>query len=165
MPARWIFQTAAITPRQVDAAAHKALLLLVVPLVMATAALTAGPLWGVRVAGLHALYCGALSILLCEVLLIRYRGIPLTRPYVAGGSRFHLLWAVYLSLFLTYTAWFCGFALVFWARRKFKLREATEIPFEPDMPDDQMFQGFNLTEMYAAQSVAPRANGSAKFPV
>jgi hypothetical protein len=188
MPARWIFQTAAITPRQVDAAAHKALLLLVVPVVMATAALTAGPLWGLRVAGLHAVYCGALGILLCEVLLIRYRGIPLTRPYVAGGSRFHLLWAVYLSLFLTYTfssaelevtllqwggsrgildaaAWFCGFALVFWARRKFKLREATEIPFEPDMPDDQMFQGFNLTEMYAAQSVAPRANGSAKFPV
>ena len=188
MPARWIFQTAAITPRQVDGAAHKALLLLVVPVVMMTAALTAGPLWGVRIASLHAVYCGALSVLLCEVVLVRYRGLPLTRPYVPGGSRFHLLWAVYLSAFLTYTfssaelegtllrwegssgilsavAWFLAFALGFWAWRKFKLRDATAVPFEAEMPEDQMFQGFNLTEMYAAQSVAPRANGSAKFPV
>jgi hypothetical protein len=99
-----------------------------------------------------------------------------------------LLWAVYLSAFLTYTfssaelegtllrwegssgilsavAWFLAFALGFWAWRKFKLRDATAVPFEAEMPEDQMFQGFNLTEMYAAQSVAPRANGSAKFPV
>jgi hypothetical protein len=188
MAARWVFQTAAITPRHVDAAAHKALVLIVVPIVMATAALTAGPLWGVRIAGLHAIYCGALSLLLCEVLLVGYRGIPLTRPYVPGGSRFHLLWAAYLTAFLTYTvssaelertllqwtgprgvldaaAVIAGFALGFWAWRKFKLRHATAVPFDAEMPDDQMFQGFNLTETYAAQSVAPRANGSAKFPV
>jgi hypothetical protein len=177
MNARWIFQTASISPREVDAAAHKGLLLLVVPIVMVTAFATAAPLWGVRVGGLHAVFCGSLALLLCEVLLIGYRGIPLTRPYVPGASRFHLLWPVYLSLFLTYTlssaeverkllkwtdpqgifsvaAIFCAIALGFWTVRKVKVHQATEVPFEADMPEDQMFQGFNLSEIQAAQAVA-----------
>jgi len=40
---------------------------------------------------------------LCELMLLRYRGIPLTRPYIPGASKFHLLWALYLSAFTTYT--------------------------------------------------------------
>ena len=32
------------------------------------------------------------------------------------------------------------------------------------MPEDQMFQGFNLSEIHAAQAVAPRANGRALPP-
>jgi hypothetical protein len=182
MGARWVFQTTSITPRRVDAAVHKALLLLVVPTVMAVAALTAGPLWGRVTAAQHAAYCGALSILLCEMLLIGYRGIPLTRPYVPGGSRFHMLWAVYLFLFSTYTftaarlerdlmrhggtrgiaiaaSVFAGLAFALWVWRKLKVRQWTDIPFEAAIPDDQMFQGFNLSEIQAAQAVASHANG------
>jgi hypothetical protein len=179
MNARWVFQTAAITPRVADAAAHKAVLLLVVPAVMATAAATAGLLWNAQTAVLHAIYCGALAILLCEILLISYRGIPLTRPYVPGGSRFHMLWAAYISAFLTYTlssasfewtllrangaggvlkaaAVFVAIAAVIWARRKVRLRELEEVTFEAEVPDDETFKGFNLSEIDAAQAVAGR---------
>ena len=59
MAARWIFLSASLTPRRVDAATHKGLLLLVIPPVVLLALLTAGPLWGWRVAasprGLHRL--------------------------------------------------------------------------------------------------------------
>ncbi len=177
MNARWIFQTASLSMRRVDAAAHKALLLVVVPPVMVTAFIIAGALWGLRVGSLHAVYCGSLALLLCELLLVRYRGIPLTRPYVPGGSRFHLLWALYFSAFLTYTftsasleqtllqrvgaegvldaaGVFSAIGLGFWAWRKFKLRETADIPFEAEIPNDQMFQGFNLSEIHAAQAVA-----------
>ena len=46
-----------------------------------------------------------------------------------------------------------------WVWRKIKVRELTEVPFEADMPADQMFQGFNLSEIQAAQAVASHANG------
>jgi hypothetical protein len=181
--ARWIFQTAALTPRQTDAAAHKAFLLIVVPTVMAIAALIAWVLWGAQMAVLHAVYCGALAVLLCEILLVSFRGIPLTRPYIPGAAKVHMLWIVYLTGFTTYTftsvqlesdllrmfgapailrasAIFCGIALGFWAWRKYKLRELAAVPFEPDVPDDVMFQGFNLSEIHAAQSVAARGRSN-----
>ena len=110
----------------------------------------------------------------------RYRGVPLTRPYVPGSSRFHLLWALYLSGFITYTytaarlehdliSWgpryvanavgvFASIALGLWIWRKVKVRAAPDVPFEAEMPDDQIFQGFNLSEGYAAQAVASKAN-------
>jgi hypothetical protein len=109
--------------------------------------------------------------------LLTYRGIPLTRPYVPGGSRFHMLWAVYLSAFLTYTfssiglelallhwvgmtgalraaAVIAGVAVVLWACRKYKLRDVEAVSFEADLPDDETFRGFNLSEIHAAQAVA-----------
>jgi len=179
MPARWVFQTSAISKWQVDAATHKALLLLVLPPVVLTAALIAGLLWSSELGWLHAVYCGSLALLLCEVLLLRFRGVPLARPYVPGGSRFHMLWAVYISLFLTYTlsaaeferalygasgrkgvlvasAVFGGLALATWARRKLTLRTVDTVTFDAEEPADETFQGFNLTEIYAAQAVAAR---------
>ena len=181
LPARWLFQTSALTKWRVDAAAHKALLVLVVPPVMVTAAATAGVLWSIELGWLHAIYCGSLALLLCEALLLGFRGVPLTRPYVPGGSRFHMLWAAYISIFITYTltsaqveralyassgrqgvliaaAVFTGFAFVFWGWRKIKLRSVESVTFDPEVPDDEMFKGFNLTEIYAAQAVA--ANGA-----
>jgi hypothetical protein len=177
MNARWVFQTAAITPRQADAAVHKALLLMVVPPVMLLAGMSAGGLWGPAIGVVHAIYCAALAVLLCEIALLSYRGIPLTRPYVPGGSRFHMLWAAYLSAFLTYTfssigievavlrrigpggvlraaAVIAGLALALWACRKYRLRDADSVSFEADVPDDETFKGFNLSEIHAAQMVA-----------
>jgi hypothetical protein len=179
MGARWVFMTAALTPRRADAAAHKAILLLVLPPVIVTAVLTAGPLWGLRIGALHAVYCSGLALLLCEVLLLGYRGVPLTRPYIPGASRFHLLWALYLSIFLTYTissaslerelltwtgargllsaaAIFAALGMGAWAVRKYRLRNIEEVPFEADLPEDEMFRGFNLSEIYTAQAVATR---------
>ena len=179
MPARWLFQTAGIMPRHADAAAHKALLLIVVPPVALTAMGSAGLLWGPRLGALHAVYCGALAVLLCEFLLLRYRGLPLTRPYAPGGARVHLLWAVYLSGFLTYTLGFAeiegallsevgargvltaalvvvAVAFSLWVARRRKARAWTDIPFEAEEPDDVMFQGFNLSEIHAAQAIAAK---------
>jgi hypothetical protein len=187
MGARWIFLSASLTPRRVDAATHKAILLLVVPPVVLLALLTAGPLWGWRVALLHAAYTASLSLVLCELLLLTYRGVPLTRPYVPGASRFHMLWAIYLSGFITYTytatrlerdllSWldaqfvlnavgfFASMALGLWAWRKWKLRETLDVPFEADMPEDQIFQGFNLSEIQAAQAVAAHGHAERRGP-
>jgi hypothetical protein len=184
MPARWIFQTSAVRARRVNAATHKTLLLIVLPPVVLVAWISAAVLWNRHFAPLHAVFCGSLSLLLCEVLLIGYRGIPLTRPYVPGGSRFHLLWAFYLSMFLTYTftsaslerelwtstgaqgvlsasAIFGMFALSAWVWRTYKVRigDDADVPFEADVPDDETFKGFNLSEIHAAQSVASRNAG------
>ena len=103
MPARWVFQTTTLHPRRIDAAVHKTLLLIVLPPVVSLAGISGWMLWGPAIAWRHAVYCAALAFLLCELLLLRFRGVPLTRPYVAGRSQFHLLWAFYFSAFLTYT--------------------------------------------------------------
>jgi hypothetical protein len=184
MPARWVFQTAGLVPRRIDAAAHKAMLLVVVPPVVLFAGLSAWILWGPGIAWRHAMFCAALALVLCELLLGSFIGAPMTRAYVPGRSRFHMLWGLYLTAFTTYcysataletrllagggmviaSGVFVAIALGLWLRRKLKVRRLEEVSFEVEIPDE-MFQGFNLTETYAAQSVAPRANGSAKFPV
>jgi hypothetical protein len=55
--------------------------------------------------------------------------------------------------------------MVLWAWRKLKLRDVSEVSFEAEMPADQMFQGFNLSEIHAAQAVASRANAKRGDPV
>ena len=184
LPARWLFQTAGLVPRRVDAAVRKAMLLLVVPPVVLLAGLSAWILWGPAIAWRHAVFCASLTLVLCELLLITFKGAPMTRPYVPGRSRFHMWWAVYLTAFTTYcysmaglevillrhgglrivAGLFTSAALALWLARKLKVRGIEEISYEVDVPDE-MFQGFNLSETYAAQSVAPRADGSAKFRV
>jgi hypothetical protein len=93
-------------------------------------------------------------------------------------------WAFYLTAFTTYcysmagleatllrggglliaSGVFVSLAFFSWLVRKYKLREVEEVSFEVEALDE-MFQGFNLTETYAAQSVAPTANGAGKLPV
>jgi hypothetical protein len=184
LPARWIFQTTGLVPRRIDAAVNKAMLLLVVPPVALFAGVSAWVLWGPAIAWRHALFCASLTLILCELLLGSFKGSPMTRQYVPGRSRFHMLWAFYLTAFTTYCYTMSGFearllrsgglvttsgvlavvALVIWLTRKVKLRQVDEISFEVEAIDE-MFQGFNLTETYAAQSVAPTADGASKFPV
>jgi len=175
MPARWVFQTTGLAPRRMDAATHKAMLLLVLPSVMVTAGLSAWVLWGPRIAMMHTAFCGVLTLALCEALLIGYRGVPLTRPYVPGRSAFHIAWPAYLVGFFLYTyemaelerdllpapralaiavAVFGAIAAILWLRRKYKVAHWDDVPFEAEMPSSQMFQGFNLSEGYTAQAVA-----------
>jgi hypothetical protein len=184
LPARWVFQTTGLVPRRIDAAVNKAMLLLVVPPVALLAGISAWVLWGPAIAWRHAVFCASLTLILCEVLLGSFKGSPMTRQYVPGRSRFHMWWAFYLTAFTTYcytmtgleihllrngglltaSGIFVAIAFAAWLTRKIKLRHVEEVSFEVEALDE-MFQGFNLTETYAAQSVAPRANGSAKFPV
>ena len=184
LPARWVFQTAALVPRRIDAGVHKAMLLLAIPPVAVFAGVSAWVLWGPAIAWRHAVFCACLTLVLCEVLLSTFKGSPMTRQYVPGRSRFHMWWAFYLTAFTTYcysmagleasllrggglliaSGVFVALAFAAWLLRTIKLREVEEVSFEVEALDE-MFQGFNLTETYAAQSVAPRANGSAKFPV
>src|SRR5262249_47947782 len=101
-----------------------------------------------------------------------------------GGSRFHMLWALYLSAFLTYTfssigleltllRWIGpagvlraalvigGFALALWGLRKYKLRDLEAGRCGGALADDETFKGFNLSEIHAAQAVArPHARTS-----
>jgi len=53
---------------------------------------------------------------------------------------------------------FAGFALLAWARRKYVLKDVEAVSFEAEEPEDQMFQGFNLSEIQAAQAVATHRN-------
>jgi hypothetical protein len=179
MSARWVFQTTGLTPRRVDAAVHKTMLLLVLAPTIMAAAVTAGILWGRDMALAHAAFCGALTLVLCELLLLGFRGVPLTRPYVPGKARMHMLWAAYLFAFFTYTysmaalerallhsggldfalkgaAAFVAAALGLWTIRKVKVRQLDDVGYEAAPPDDEMFRGFNLSEIHAAQSVAAR---------
>ncbi|HEX9367494.1 MAG TPA: hypothetical protein VF921_12750 [Vicinamibacterales bacterium] len=184
LPARWVFQTTALVPRRIDAAVNKAMLMLVLPPVALLAGISAWILWGPAIAWRHAVFCSSLTLILCEVLLGSFTGSPMTRPYVPGRSRFHMWWAFYLTAFTTYcytmaglevtllqsgglliaSGVFVSLAFASWLTRKIKLRHVEEVPFEVEALDE-MFQGFNLTETYAAQSVAPTADGSSKFPV
>ena len=55
---------------------------------------------------------------------------------------------------------FAALAFSLWVWRQLKVRHWTDIPFEAAMPDDQMFQGFNLSEIHTAQAVAARGRNS-----
>ena len=55
-------------------------------------------------------------------------------------------------------------ALGLWAWRKRALREMLDVPFEADMPEDQIFQGFNLSEIEAAQAVAAHGQAERRGP-
>jgi hypothetical protein len=166
--ARWVLQTAPLSPRRVDAATHRSFLLLVLPPVAVLAFATAWPLWGLAIATRHAAFSTALALLLCEVLLHRFRGVPCARPYVPGGTHLHVLWPGYLAVFIIYTygmaaieralpewtvlmaAAASAVALVIWTTRRWRRRSETAVAFEPDLPDTT-FPGFNLTEAYAAE--------------
>lgn len=186
MNARWIFQTTPLGVRRVDAAVHKTMLLIVVPPVIAVAAISAALLWGREVVAPHAAFCASLTLALTELLLLGFRGVPLTRPYVPGRSRILVLWALYLSAFFTYTysmaalerglfmfsgpdavvqaaEVFTGIAIALWIWRKVRIRGVDDVSYEAAEPEDQMFQGFNLSEIHAAQSVATRHDSAARL--
>ena len=180
LPARWVFRTCSLTPLRVGGGLHKAGLLVVVLPVALTAWIPAAALWNTAMAWRHALFCTTLSVLLLELLLMRFSGVPFAKQYIPGSSRFHMLWPFYLTCFLTYTytaaagerellrdgglsgaVIFLGSAAIAAASaRWWSLWHAPELSFDADIPD-AMFQGFNLSEGVAAHAVATRhASGS-----
>jgi len=180
LPARWLFRTCSLTPMRIGGGVHKAGLLVAVLPVTVTAWISAATLWGTSIAWQHTLFCTVLSVLLLEILLLRFGGVPFARQYVPGSSRFHMLWPIYMTAFLTYTysaaaaerdllrdGGLSG-ALIFLGilamsaaiARVWSLWNAPELSFDVEIPDE-MFQGFNLSEGVAAHAVATRhASGS-----
>jgi hypothetical protein len=59
-------------------------------------------LWTWKEAFFHCLFGLAVSLLLMEVLFIRFRKIPFTSSYLPGKEKLHLFWIVYLLGFILY---------------------------------------------------------------
>jgi hypothetical protein len=172
LPARWIFELVHLMPLRVAGGVHKAGLVVVLLPVAVTAWLSAVLLWGPSIAWRHVLFCTVLATLLLELLLVNYRGVPFSRVYVPGGSRFHLLWPLYLTCFITYTysaaaveremlanhdisgvlIVFSILAMIVTVIRLWGVSRASPLSFAVEIPD-ATFAGFNLSEGLAAQAV------------
>jgi hypothetical protein len=172
MAANWIFRLREPPERSaVIAGVAWAMTIGGVAPVTLLAGASASVLWGPAVAGRHALFCGALGLLLVHALLVTFKRFPFTWPYVPGSSRLRMLWPVYLTLFSTYsftmgrlevrllqndrrmlaalTAILAATAVLALARRV-RLRRAIAFGFnEPD--PDALFEGFHLSEQLAAE--------------
>ena len=175
LPARWVFRTSPVSPFRVAGGTHKASLIIVLLPVAVVAWSSAIVLWGPAIAWRHTLFSASLSLLLIELLLVTYRGVPFACVYVPGGSRLHVLWPLYLSSFIAYTysaatterellahgglvpvvvtllVISAGLA----AFRLWRAARDADISFAVEIPDET-FAGFNLSEGLAAQAVARR---------
>lgn len=102
--ANWVFRIREPFDRiHAIAGVRSALLLVgVVPMVLIAVA-TAGYLWGVGVAVMHAIFCAFMGWLLVEVLLIRFGKLPFTCTYLPGKSRLNMLWPLYLQGFIAFS--------------------------------------------------------------
>lgn len=61
-----------------------------------------GTIWNIKEAGLHCLYDLAFALLLMELLFFQHKKFPFACSYLPGKSQLHVLWLVYLFLFLSY---------------------------------------------------------------
>lgn len=181
--ANWTFRLHAPDHRMVAAigGVRMALLLAVVMPIAFAAGIAGATLWGARTGVLHAMFTGALGMLLVDVLLIRLRKIPFTCTYYPGRSRARTLWPFYGIAFSTYAyslaaleaailsrplflggvfvviaALIAGLALL----RRRDLQPPPGLTYEEEDPDG-VFGGFSLSEGLAAESPAPvRSAGS-----
>ena len=82
---------------------HKAGVIVVLLPVVTTAWVSALLLWGPAVAWRHTRSADRSVCSCSNCSCCSYRGVPFARVYVPGGSRFHMLWPLYLSGFIVYT--------------------------------------------------------------
>jgi hypothetical protein len=64
---------------------------------------SAGWLWSFAVGIKHAIFCGALAMLLVQVLMRRADRLPFTCTYTPGTAHISRLWPLYLTVFTTFT--------------------------------------------------------------
>jgi hypothetical protein len=175
--ANWLFRLRepADRVRAIAGASATLLLLGIVPSVC-LAAMMAGALWGWWVAIVHATVCALMGRLLADLLLLSLKKLPLTCTYLPGKSRILTLWPLYLTGLSTYCYTVAAAELrlfsrpsallkilaiivvaivVMTARRRHTLRALTGFRFEEEDPD-AAFQGFHLSEGFAAATEASR---------
>jgi hypothetical protein len=85
-----------------DGALTAMLMWAVAPFVLVSA-ISAGVLWGLGVASLHAVVTALLGWLLSEVLTFRLCKIPFTCTYMPGRSEVKTLWPFYFTAFTSFT--------------------------------------------------------------
>ncbi len=106
--ANWVFQLSEGDERIAGiAAARKAVIGLVAPVFLLLFPVHAA-LWGVRIAVLHMLFGFALSALLMEFLLRKFRKIPFTCSYLPGSAKLSARWFGYWFVFGTYAYTMAG---------------------------------------------------------
>jgi hypothetical protein len=177
--ANWTFRVHAADDGMATAigGARTALLLAVVAPIALAAALMGVALWGLRTGAIHAIFTGALGVLLADVLLVGLRKIPFACTYYPGRSRARTLWPFYIAAFTTYAYSLANLEAVAIRRplilamvvvivaaiaaslaylRRRDLQPPPGLVYEEEDPDG-IFGGFRLSEGLAAESAAPRA--------
>ncbi len=175
--ANWLFRLCEASDRAAAMGGVRTAMLIVGVVPTALVALvTAGALWGVWPAIVHAGVCALMGVLLVEILMAGLDKLPFTCTYFPGNSRIGTLWPLYLTGFVTYSytvaAWeerFFGrpralaiFAVVVGAaiafltiRRRDHLAELPGFSYQGEDPS-AIFEGFNLSEGYAAATESAR---------
>jgi hypothetical protein len=133
---------------------------------------SAGFLWGLQTAFVHAFVVFVMGWLLIEILLLGLAKIPFTCTYFPGKSRIRTLWPLYVSGFVNYayttaaielalfqsprgliifsTIVGLAIAVLFLSRQRW-IRSLQGFRFQEEDPD-AMFEGFHLSEGLAARS-------------
>ena len=108
--ANWVFQITERAPRRHYFSAFKKAVFLetLLPL-FALVFILYSYLWGWKTALLHSLYCLAASVLLMEVLFLRYPKIPFTCTFVPGKAKVHVYWLPYVIGFIVYTSFLSSY--------------------------------------------------------
>jgi hypothetical protein len=152
-------------------------LLLSVVIPIALAAGVAGTmLWGVRIGSMHAIFTGALGVLLMDVLLAGLRKVPFACTYYPGRARARTMWPFYLAAFTIYAYSLAALELAAFASlrlfaatllviavllaglayvRRHVLHPPPGLTYEEQDPDS-IFDGFRLSEGLAAERGSAR---------
>jgi hypothetical protein len=173
--ASWIFRLCEPSDRSaaMDGVQTAMLVAGVVPMTF-VALVSAGMLWGARLAVVHAGICFLMGWLLVEILMMGVAKIPFACSYLPGRSRIGTLWPLYLTGFTTYAyttaAWeveflhrrtavaiFIGLigsaTAVLMVRRHRRLSALTGLRFHEE-DHGALFAGFGLSEGFAAAESA-----------
>jgi hypothetical protein len=175
--ANWLFRLREPADRVAAMSGVQAAMLLVGVVPMALLALTtAATLWGAWPAFVHTTICTLMGWLLVEILMMGLDKLPFTCTYFPGTSKVGTLWPLYLTGFMTYSytvaAWevrffaqpravtiFIGVAIsaiaILTVRRHRRLAELRGFRYEGEDPG-AIFEGFNLSEGYAAATESAR---------
>lgn len=174
--ARWAFRACEPADRTAAVSGTRDVMMMLVVIPSVMFALAQGLVfWGPAAAAAHAVFCLALGSLFAELMVARNGKLPFACTYFPGRSHVFTLWPLYLAVFFLYAvvfaaidgallsrpralAVFCTIALI--AGRTlafFRARSLAALPglrFEEEDPD-AIFEGFNLSEGLAAQSLIP----------
>lgn len=107
--ANWLYRVVLDHRRQeIRAVARKLLLTFLIPGVVVPCLATTSWLWGLRVGLLHAAFVLAMSILLAEILLLRYRKIPFTCTLPLFENHAIMRVLIYFIAFFFFTSFAAG---------------------------------------------------------
>jgi hypothetical protein len=96
LPANWLFRTSAGSMRQAHRSGARRFLWfagIAVPLTLTLPAI--GVLWGVPVLLAHAIVCVSAGLLVVEIAIRRFEGVPCTMAFEPGRAKLQARWPMY----------------------------------------------------------------------